>query len=419
MGKYTKVFNLSAPNDPYQTLRTIDQTSYDYVRFGTDNLYPHALSELNRKSNYNRSLIKSKTTYTIGKGFSTEDTKLKDYIANVNGKEALRSIIKPTIRDKYQFGNGYIELISNSGMGFLNMHHVDATKVRVNKDNETVTIHPDWVNYTSSQNAAKVVALYPAFSEGDDGLLHSIIHIYDYEPEFFYYGVPDYIAATDTATIAYKTDKWNLSRLDNNFKLSGVLVIEDDIQNIEEAKELKDKVLSEFTGEGNNDKIMVIVKEPGQQQATSFTPITTNTEGDWEKLHDQAGKDLVVAHNWRRSLIGFSDNTGFDTDRILNDYNDVLFNVVQPEQEGYLEILKKVFTQFGYNAEDLAFENKPPISPKRALLTLQQMEGIGLVQQKLDDKSMDEEQAINVLKLSYLIDTKQAKGLLRTKKEKK
>ena len=52
-----------------------------------------------------------------------------------------------------------------------------------------------------------------------------MIHYKDYEPTFEHYGVPPYIAGFNVSAIAYKTDKWNISRLDNSFQLSGVTTV--------------------------------------------------------------------------------------------------------------------------------------------------------------------------------------------------
>ena len=43
---------------------------------------------------------------------------------------------------------------------------------------------------------------------------------------FNHYGVPKYIAGMGVSAIAYKTDKWNIARLENSFKLSGVMMID-------------------------------------------------------------------------------------------------------------------------------------------------------------------------------------------------
>lgn len=415
MSKIKQIYNLVSPVDPEISTIIIDRDTYDYIKFGSDNLYPQAIAELNRKSTVNRALIKSKTTYTIGTDMTCEDAKTMQYIWKVNESESLRNVIKKMMLDKFNFGNCYIEIVTNAKKGFLKLYHVDSTKVRKAKRTDgknSFIIHPDWSIYLRNKTKAVEIAQYPEFTKGADGFLHSMIQIKDYEPEFRDYGVPDWIAAMKCATIAHKTDKWNLSRIENSFRTSGVLVVEDDVKSVEEATELKNKVLEKFTGEGNNSQIMVIVKEPGGNVATQFTPMNPVDEGDWTQLHEQSSKDLVVAHNWRRSLIGFSDNTGFDTDRILNDYADVLYNVIRPEQTTYLEVFYNLLGDFGYNAETLAFSNQPPVSPKRQAYTKMQIEGIFLIKENIKNGLINREQGLSMLQLAYLLTKEEAEGLL-------
>jgi len=52
---------------------------------------------------------------------------------------------------------------------------------------------------------------------------------------FEHYGLPSYIAGMNVSAIAYKTDRWNISRLDNSFQLSGVMVLDGEVDNEQEA----------------------------------------------------------------------------------------------------------------------------------------------------------------------------------------
>ena len=55
---------------------------------------------------------------------------------------------------------------------------------------------------------------------------------------FGHYGVPSYIAGMNVSAIAYKTDCWNISRLDNSFQLSGVMLLDGGVDNEQQAEEL-------------------------------------------------------------------------------------------------------------------------------------------------------------------------------------
>ena len=342
----TKVFNLNLPSDPVISYDRIQRLVNNWIPFGTNNLFPQAIASINRKSTINRGIINSKTIYTIGQGFNGSESSL------TKAKEInLRETLKRSILDRYAFGNAFIEVVRRDG--FVSVFHHDATTCRIHKSNNYIIIHPDWANWTSLKSEFKVLPKYPIF-ENIDGFERTMIHFKDYEPQFVYNGVPDWIAGLKVSVIGHKTDKWNLTRLDNDFRGSGVLVVEDDIKSEEEAYELKNQVMEEFTGEDGGG-LVVIAKTPGADINTNFTEIKQTQEGNWEKLHSQAATDMIIAHSWYRSLTAIPDNNGFDTKRILNEYQIALNTVIADKQEEFMSVLNEVLMT------DLQIINKPPL----------------------------------------------------------
>ena len=56
---------------------------------------------------------------------------------------------------------------------------------------------------------------------------------------FEHYGVPPYIAGFGVSAIAYKTDRWNISRLDNSFQLSGVMMLDSTMDDEAQAERIR------------------------------------------------------------------------------------------------------------------------------------------------------------------------------------
>ena len=165
----------------------------------------------------------------------------------------------------------------------------------------------------------------------------------------------------DSAAIGYKTNKWNVSRLDNAFQTSGVLVVDGEMTT-DDAKKLKEEFKKEMTGEGNQGNILMIIKKLGGE-GTEFTPINSNTEGDWIQLHNQSNDDLILANGWKKSLAGITESSGFDTDRILNDYQVVKSTFIVREQTKFIKLISGVAKQVaGIDLEGLSFKNEPPVS---------------------------------------------------------
>jgi hypothetical protein len=347
------------------TIKEVSKVDYnprDYVPFGSDNLFPQGLAILNRRSATHRSILENKTTYSLGRGFITEgNAPLEQFIKKVNNnRESLRKLLKKVFKDWYSFGNAYIEVVKTGNT--VQFYHHDATKVRIHKKRQHVIIHPDWNQYEGKKKFAKVLPLYPEF-EKIDGYERAVFHFKQYEPEFCDYGVPSWVAALDAAAIGYKTHRWNLSRLENGFGVSGVLEVVGDI-NVDQADKLKKDLKDRHQGEENAGDVLLITRQFGEAGAgTTFTPLIQTSDGEWTSLHEQSDSDLVIAHNWFRSLSGISDSTGFDTKRIRNEYQVAKNTVIGENQDAILsEIIYLINEHTTIDADKLSFRNESPVS---------------------------------------------------------
>jgi hypothetical protein len=110
---------------------------------------------------------------------------------------------------------------------------------------------------------------------------------------------------------------------------------------------------------------MFIVKDGSDKDNSRFLPITASSDGDWEALHTQATNDIVVAHSWFRSLSGLDYSTGFNSERILHEYEVALNTVILGEQSELLEPLRELISRIlGVDASSLEFVNRPPTRSK-------------------------------------------------------
>ena len=336
----------------------------EWWKWGSDNLFPVALSRLARSSSTHRRIINDKADYISGKGFSVAEGAVRTQafveVANSEG-ESLRQVLNHLALDKALFGNAFVEVVTDTAHSFLALFHQDASKCRLAKDGVHVLLHHDWSRPTSAD--IKSLPLYPHFEEGEDGNLHTIIHYKDYEPTFAHYGVPPYIAGLNVSTIAYKTDRWNLSRLDNSFQLSGVMLLDGGVESEEEAEALVRSAQQKFAGRPG--QVMFMVKDCGEGDNSKFIPIASANEGDWSQLHEQATSDIVIAHSWFRSLSGLDYSGGFSSERILHEWEVALNTVILGEQEELLEPLRNLVTVIlGEDGSELQIVNRPPSRSK-------------------------------------------------------
>jgi hypothetical protein len=180
---------------------------------------------------------------------------------------------------------------------------------------------------------------------------------------FDHYGVPQYIAGMNVSAIAYKTDRWNIARLDNSFQLSGVMMIDNAVDSESQAAELARMAEQRFAGKPG--QVMFIIRDESSDDNSRFIPIESQNDGDWKELHDQATSDIVVAHSWFRSLSGLDYSTGFSAERILHEYDVALNTVILGEQSELLEPIINVITEvLAVDCSSLEIINRPPTRSK-------------------------------------------------------
>lgn len=356
---------VSASNrtDPYISFAPA-VSSDKFWRWGDDNLFPYALALMSRRSTTHRRIINDKADYISGKGFVCDSgaARLQAFIDRVNGDgETLRQVMNKLAFDKSLFGNAFMEVVTDAGHTFLSLYHQDASRCRIARDSAHVLLHHDWRSFNPAE--ARQLPLFPAFADAGDGTLRSIIHYKDYEPMFSHYGVPSYIAGLGVSAIAYKTDRWNISRLDNSFQLSGVMMLDSVVDSDAEAERIMRLAEEKFAG--NPGQVMFVVKDGSADDNSRFIPISSQNDGDWQALHDQAVSDIVVAHSWFRSLSGLDYGSGFNSERILHEYEVALNTVILGEQAELLEPVREVIrTVMGEDPSSLQVVNRPPTRSK-------------------------------------------------------
>jgi hypothetical protein len=351
--------------EPLFSLGMVTTAASDKVwQWGGDNMLPYALSLIARNSAAHRRIINDKASYIAGKGVVYDESVavIKSLVSRANGSgDTLRNIISRLALDEVMFGNAFMEVVTDAKRSFLSLYHIDASVCRLARDSQHVVMHHDWSKFRTKE--AATLPLYPNFEEQGDGTLRSVVHYKDYEPMFSHYGVAPYVAGLDAAAILYKTDRWNLSRIDNSFQLSGVMMLDGAVGNEEEADRMVRMAEERFSG--NPGQVLFVLRESGDGDSSRFIPIDSSADGDWAKLHDQAESDLVVAHSWFRSLSGLDYASGFSTDRILHEYEVALNTVILSEQEQLLEPIRHIVeTLFGVDASSIAIINTPPICTK-------------------------------------------------------
>lgn len=344
----------------FQQAVPIDSIS-EVWRWGGDNLLPVALSALSRTSSIHRRILLDKADYISGRGFKCDDTRVTDLTLMCNAEsQSLRAVLQRVALDKCFFGNATLEIVFKDGC--VSLYHQDVTKCRVSKDNRHMVINSSWQNYNKAQST--ILPIYPHFEEQSDGTVRSIVHYKDYEPMFENYGVPKYIAALGAIAIAHKTEKWNVTRLDSSFSLSGVMILDGSAATDDEAEQIAQEAQRRF--EGAPGQVMFMVKNSSEVDGSKFVPIETSNDGDWQSLYTQTLQDIIIAHSWYRTLSGIEYSSGFSAERVQNEYNIAMSTLIRGEQQDILEpIVRAISLYTDMDPSTLEIVNVPPFDPRQ------------------------------------------------------
>ena len=132
----------------------------------------------------------------------------------------------------------------------------------------------------------------------------------------------------------------------------------------EEAKKLVREAQKKFVGDGNNGKIMFIVKN-GDAANANVQIIKDDQEGSWIDLQRITDQNIVTAHRWQPSLSGLvssgkMNNTGSEI-RIA--YDLAMTTVIKDTSDLLLNGLRTIlFKEMGFLPEELIIHYEPPIS---------------------------------------------------------
>ena len=179
----------------------------------------------------------------------------------------------------------------------------------------------------------------------------------------------------------------------------------------EDASKFDEDFNTKFIGEGNQGKVLKIVNEVGgEPNSSKFIPITTNEDGNWQTLHDQATQEILIANQWFSGLSGIPSAQGLSGDSALrNEYQIAISTIIPYEQKTFIEVYQRVLNdQLSMNLDDLEFINKSPIS----LVDLANVHtAIISINTEVNEGRMSEDMAKQVLKLSFQLSDEELNSL--------
>jgi hypothetical protein len=382
-----KSFALDMPMPGVERGSQVTNTEEFIPWFDSDNLFPLHINERARLSTTHSRILQDKVTYIIGDGLNVEGSAaeqklLRAYFDKCNAAgEDIETVLTRVATDYCTFGNAFLYLVRSEG--FTAISHLDATYCRVarpaekknKRDKEEKGQAASGILYSRGFNRRRgyktipelkpeFIPLYPHFAPtGNGNATHSVLHIKEYTPGYFWYGQIDYYAAyySGWLDIDYHIPKFNLSRFQQQFKPSGMLVISGRNLTEKQAADMQQEIAKSYTGEGTAGKLLVAIVND-ETQAPKFISFDDIPEGAFNELQQIANENIILAHNWHPSLVLQQAGKLSTANDLIAAFEQVYNTVIRRKQAELLKPLRKVLRDCGFRFGDLTISTPAPVS---------------------------------------------------------
>ena len=448
-----------------ETVRAVFDV-YDYLPFIQVGELEH-LNALANNSSTLQSILNKVATYVVGKGFVLKEKRnvLGDEIAielsdeqktqlwkiltrkNQDGDDVL-DVCRKSAYDFKLHGNtfGQLEVVDVGGTDFVFLSHQYTTFVRPYRTPDLKTrfygVSYDWAtvpyllnnegamtqrqrdNFIKTQTLPAAVYNVPAYPmfEAEESIedymerismegnmeagnsRKSMLHVKQYAPEMYFWGLPDWIASKHWVELEYRIAKFNVSKFKNGLTPSGLLQLFGDLDD-ETARQYLDDMRNRMTDTGNDFKVIFQLLENPDLKA-NWTSFEQTYNGYFMELATLCKEFIAIGTGMPLSLVQASAGQLGSNQQLRSEF-ELLYNteireiqdailkgIVKPyldtvaEQEG-IEWLKEV---------ELDFRNIVPLSFKGDLelkeyLTIDEgREVYGYPALEIDEQTVAEEE---------------------------
>ena len=361
----------------YNIPHIIEKDNKDYISFGLDNLYPQYLIELFTGSGINGAIIKGVSSMIAGDQQGTcqgldvvdkdelEENLREQYLKfSKLLKTGSRNTIKNLAFDLKLFGTCYINVIWNKTKTAVHeLKHIPAQYIRSGKADSYGNVNEYYYCYDWSNERKYKPRIIKAFNPEDRTETSQLMQIKEYNPQSFYYGIPDYIGGTDYIRLDMSISELHLANIENNFMPSCMVNFSNGIPTDEERMEVERKLNQKFSSSGNSGKLIITFSD-GRDTTPEIVPLDTITNDDkYQFLAQEVSRKVLTSHRVTSPLlfgVKAESSFGSNADELRDSYS--LFNntCVKPFQSTLLEGLDQIFRINGIDSLDIYFKTLKP-----------------------------------------------------------
>jgi PBSX family phage portal protein len=273
---------------------------------------------------------------------SRSKQQLVEVMNSLNNDDVFIDVIKKAYLDYEVTGNGYIEIgrKSNGEIGYVG--HIPATTMRIRRKRDGFVQIVNYRtmffrNYGDTQTPDQL---------GDDPNPNEVIHIKNYTPTNFYYGVPDIIAATNAIAGDQFASKFNIDYFENKAVPRYIITVKGAKLNADSERKLLEFFQTGLKGSNHRTLYIPLPADEGNSKVEfKMEPVEAGVQDSSFHTYRQDNKiEILMAHRvpiTKVSILpGVSLANARDADKTFRE------QVTRPKQEEWEHKINRIVKEF-------------------------------------------------------------------------
>ena len=339
------------------------KTRYQWVPVGIhhqDDFF-EVLTEAYTTSTTNAACVDGVADLIYGKGVITDEKDFEDTLAKLIPSEDLRRVSF----DLKLYGNAAFQVMWNKEhTKIIKLYHVPVQTLRAEKLHISTRVESyfyctDWNDLRKQKEKLRI----PAFGTSTED--REILYIKEYEPNRYYYSLPDWISALQYSFTEAELSNLHLNNIENGFLPVAMVNFNNGVPAPEERQTIESLLETKFSGTRNAGRFMVSFNDDAINKPTIDTIPIENLHEKYQYVAEYAQDRILVAHRIVSPLLfgirtasnGFSSQA----EEMKTAYSIFQTMTIQPLQSLILTAIDKVLVEGGWGKHDIYFDQLTPL----------------------------------------------------------
>ena len=346
----------------YTAPEVVESKRYDWVEYGSDNMYFKYLIDRYNGSPTNNASVNGISEMIYGRGLDATDSD-----KNSIGYKEMKSLFKKDCMKKvcYDYkmmGQAALQVIySKDRTRIAQVAHIPIETLRAEKatDGEIKAYYysSDWEKVQKNDKPKRIAA----FGTSEDSI--EILYIRPYRAGFYYYSPVDYQGGLQYAELEEEIANYHISNIQNGLQPSMLINFNNGTPDKEQRDAIERAIYEKFSGSSNAGKFILAFND-SKELAATIDPVTiSDAHQQYQFLSDESMKKIMVSHRIvSPMLVGIKDNTGLGNNAEELQTASLLMDntVIRPMQVTIIDELERILEYNGIEL-DLYFKTLQPL----------------------------------------------------------